>query len=110
MTIHRLFTNNNQLIMDAYKQILDFVLSELYNKDIQNSIKGCLFSLDDILTNKFSLTDGQKELISSILTKDGYVISSYRGNHIKLTITSYGKRFCETSSFSQPNIPIIKQI
>lgn len=110
MTIHRLFTNNNQLIMDTYKQILDFVLSELYNKDIQNSVKGCLFSLDDILTNKFSLTDGQKELISSILTKDGYVISSYRGNHIKLTITSYGKQFCETSSYSQPNVPIIKQI
>ena len=69
---------------------LDHILLELYERELASG--------------------NSQDYYVDILSREGYMISSYRGNHIELTITSYGKQFCETSSYSQPNVPIIKQM
>ena len=93
-------------INDCKNKILDHILLELYKKDLADGNMQRLYSMNEIFADQYNSQDYYVD----ILSREGYVISSYRGNHIKLTITSYGKRFCETSSFSQPNVPIIKQM
>ena len=93
-------------ISDYKNKILDHILLELYKKDLADGNLQRLYSLNEIFTGQYNSQDYYVD----ILSREGYVISSYRGNHIELTITSYGKQFCETSSYSQPNVPIIKQM
>ena len=79
---------------------------ELYERELASGNMQGWYSLNEIFTGQYNSQDYYVD----ILSREGYVISSYRGNHIELTITSYGKQFCETSSYSQPNVPIIKQM
>ena len=85
---------------------LDHILLELYERELASGNMQGWYSLNEIFTGQYNSQDYYVD----ILSREGYMISSYRGNHIELTITSYGKQFCETSSYSQPNVPIIKQM
>ena len=85
---------------------LDNILLELYERELASGNMQGWYSLNEIFTGQYNSQDYYVD----ILSREGYMISSYRGNHIELTITSYGKQFCETSSYSQPNVPIIKQM
>ena len=79
---------------------------ELYKKDLADGNLQRLYSLNEIFADQYNSQDYYVD----ILSREGYVIASYQGHQIELTITSYGKRFCETSSYSQPNVPITKQM
>ena len=85
---------------------LDHILLELYERELASGNMQGWYSLNEIFTGQYNSQDYYVD----ILSREGYMISSYRGNHIELSITSYGKQFCETSSYSQPNVPIIKQM
>ena len=93
-------------ISDYKNKILDHILLELYKKDLADGNLQRLYSLNEIFADQYN----SQAYYVDILSREGYVIASYQGHQIELTITSYGKRFCETSSYSQPNVPITKQM
>ena len=93
-------------ISDYKNKILDHILLELYKKDLADGNLQRLYSLNEIFADQYNSQDYYVD----ILSREGYVIASYQGHQIELTITSYVKRFCETSSYSQPNVPITKQM
>lgn len=90
--------------------LLDIVLFELYQGELKNNNFGCWTQLNEILikNNYSDIKDNIVEYLYSTLSNDGHVIYSVGNHEILLTITSFGKRFCQTSSYSQPGVPIIK--
>lgn len=89
------------------KNILDRVLLSLYHKD-----RYYRYPINQILNNcDVIVIDYQEQLqLASQLKKDGLVELSASGGIIKLQLLDTGVIFCETTSYSQPNVPIIEQV
>lgn len=89
------------------KNILDRVLLSLYHED-----KYYRYPINQILNNcDVIINDYQEQLqLASRLEKDDLVELSASGGIIKLRLLDAGVIFCETTSYSQPNVPIIKQM
>lgn len=91
-------------------EILDHILLELYKRELTNGNIHGWHSLNDILDFKYPMNYSCKEYYTELLFRDGYICRSFRGDNIELLLINYGKQFCETSSYSQPNEPITKQL
>lgn len=92
-------------------EILDYILLELYKKELAINNMQAWHSVNDILDVKYPMNESRKQYYVEILFRDGYICRSFRGDHIEeLLLINYGKHFCETSSYSQPDTPIINKL
>ena len=89
------------------KQKLDAILWTIYKDSNGVSDQGRVYR-NMLQIAPFS-DDHEWRYLLVNLKNYGY-INLYNNNTAKFSLTKKGVDFCETSSFSQPDVPIIKQM
>lgn len=88
-------------------QKLDAILRTIYRDTNGIANQGCVYRNMSQIAPFADVHEWRNLLID--LNKHGY-IELYNNQIAKFSLTKYGLEFCKTSSFSKPNVPIIKQM